>query len=46
MFSLARDAAGSYGVAAAWFALIPIGVAIVAATLQPVPTNTDYVDAA
>lgn len=46
MFSLAKDATGSYGVAAAWFALIPIGVAIVAATLKPAPTNTDHADAA
>lgn len=46
MFSLAKDATGSYGVAAAWFALIPVGVAIVAATLKPAPTNTDHADAA
>jgi MFS family permease len=46
MFSLARDATGSYGVAAAWFALIPIGVAIGAATLEPAPTSADHADAA
>ena len=46
MFSLAKEATGSYGVAAAWFALIPLGVAIVAATLKPAPTNTDHADAA
>lgn len=46
MFSIARDVTGSYGVAAAWFALIPIAVAIVAATVKPVPTNADHADAA
>ena len=42
LFSLARDLTGSYGVAAAWFALIPIGVAIGAATLKPAPIGTDH----
>ena len=46
MFSLARDATGSYGVAAAWFALIPLAVAVVAATMEPVPIETRHVDAA
>ena len=45
MFSVGRDALGSYGVAAAWFALIPLAVAIVAATMKPVPVDTRHVDA-
>jgi hypothetical protein len=45
MFSVARDATGSYGVAAAWFALIPLAVAVVAATMKPVPIDTRHVDA-
>lgn len=45
MFSLARDVTGSYGVAAAWFALIPVAVAVVAATVKPVPTDADHAEA-
>lgn len=39
LFSLARDATGSYGIAAAWFALIPLAVALVASTMRPVPVH-------
>jgi len=46
MFSVGRDVLGSYGVAAAWFALIPLAVAIVAATMKPVPLETRHMDAA
>ena len=45
LFSLARDATGSYGVAAAWFALIPIGVAIGAASLEPALGSADHAEA-
>ena len=40
VFSLMRDATGSYGTAAAWLALIPIAVAVVATTMQPVAPDT------
>ncbi len=46
MFSIARDVTGSYGVAAAWFALLPIAAAIVAMTMKPVPLDTRHADAA
>jgi MFS family permease len=44
MFSIARDVTGSYGVAAAWFALLPIAVAIVATTTRPVPVDARPID--
>jgi MFS family permease len=40
VFSIARDATGSYGIAAAWLALLPAGVAIVAAMMKLVPVQT------
>ncbi|MCL1587816.1 MAG: MFS transporter [Actinomycetia bacterium] len=46
MFSIAKDVTGSYGVAAAWFALIPVAVAIVATTMKPVSLDTRHADAA
>ncbi len=44
MFSIARDTTGSYGVAAAWFALIPIAVAILATTMKPVPIDRHHAE--
>ena len=35
VFAVTRDAFGSYGVAAAWLALIPIGVGVAASMLRP-----------
>jgi len=46
MFSITKDIAGSYGHAAAWFALIPVAVAIVAMTMKPVSLDTRHADAA
>jgi MFS family permease len=46
MLSIARDVTGSYGVAAAWFALLPIALAIVAMTMKPVSLDTLHADAA
>lgn len=42
MFAIGRDITGSYGVAAAWFALIPLAVAASAATMKPVPVDTRH----
>lgn len=44
MLSIARDVTGSYGVAAAWFVLIPLAVAIVATTTKPVPVDARPTD--
>jgi MFS family permease len=44
VFSIARDATGSYGIAAAWLALLPAGVAVVAAMMNLVPVQTRDLD--
>jgi MFS family permease len=43
LFAITRDGFGSYGVAAAWLALIPLGVGIAASTMRPMraPEHTD-----
>ena len=47
MFSIGRDCTGSYGVAAAWFALIPLAVAIVRRHDEAgAPRHTRHLDAA
>ena len=40
VFSIARDATGSYGVSAAWLALLPAGVAAAAAMMKLAPVQT------
>ena len=35
LMAITRDATGSYGAAAAWLALIPIAIGLIAATLRP-----------
>jgi hypothetical protein len=45
MLANAKDASGSYGVAA-WFALLPIAVAVVAATMKLTPEKIHDADTA
>jgi len=45
MLAIAKDASGSYGVAA-WFALLPIAVAIVAVSMKPMSQSAQHAGAA
>jgi MFS family permease len=46
LYAIGREVTGSYGTAAAWFALIPLAVAIAAATMKPVPIVAHHTDLA
>ena len=46
LYAIGREVTGSYGTAAAWFALIPLAVAVAAATMKPVPVGAQHSDLA